>query len=98
MITLIDSMKGQPEFFIFSVHAAFAWEITRCILLKHYRIFSNFFLDLFGKYPSPEELQGVVYDRACDFHPFLIRLAEEGNEEASRYLQLFFMVDIFHVN
>ena len=56
------------------------------------------FLDLFGKYPSREELQGVVYDRACDFHPFLIRLAEEGNEEVSRYLQLFFMVDIFHVN
>ena len=58
----------------------------------------KFFLDLFGKYPSPEELQEVVYDCACDFHPFLILLAEEGNEEASRYLQLFFMVDIFHVN
>ena len=58
----------------------------------------TYFLDIFGRYPSPSELKGIVYDRACDLHPFLIRLAEEGNEDAARYLELFYMVDIFHVN
>ena len=46
---------------------------------------------------ATHELKGIVYDRACDLHPFVVRLAEEDNEDAARYLKLFYMVDIFKI-
>ena len=56
-----------------------------------------YLIDLFGNNPSSNVLQGIVYDRACDMHPFLQNLSKNGNIIASYYLKLHFMVDIFHV-
>ena len=47
-------------------------------------------------HPSPDEIKGIVYDRACDLHPFLKRLSKEGNHSASIYKQLTHIVDIIH--
>ena len=51
-------------------------------------------IDLFGD--CMEELLGIVYDRACDLHPFVLRLAKEGNVHAEALSQLQYIVDIFH--
>ena len=45
---------------------------------------------------SPDKIRGIVYDRACDLHPFIVRLAEEGNEAARAMMDLVYIVDIFH--
>ena len=43
-------------------------------------------------------LKFVGYDRACDFHPFLINLSKKGNAGAKILLNhVKFLVDIFHV-
>ena len=55
-----------------------------------------YLVDLFGHEPN-NNLHGIVYDRACGLHPFLRRLANEGNELAKIYSDLNYMVDIFHV-
>ena len=56
----------------------------------------TYLVDLFGE-ELAQKLHGIVYDRACGLHPFLIRLAREGNDLAHIYSQLHFIVDIFHV-
>ena len=74
------------------------------VRLSHWEMYtaeslSNIFLwliDLFGEKPSPEILKGIVYDRACDLHPFINRLYSEGNSTAKAYKDLAFIVDIFH--
>ena len=43
-------------------------------------------LDTFNTIPSSNDIQGIVYDRACDLKPYLERLSLEGNEFASNYL------------
>ena len=53
-------------------------------------------IDLFGENPSDKELKGIVYDRSCDLHPFIERLARENNQIAESYSKLQFIVDIFH--
>ena len=57
----------------------------------------TYLLDLFGESPQPSDLSGIVYDRACDLHPFIERLHREGNFAASKYQNLDFIVDAFHV-
>ena len=42
------------------------------------------------------ELNGIVYDRACDLHPFVKRLSAEGNTEAQWISTLQFVVDVWH--
>ena len=37
-------------------------------------------LDIFGDYPSKELLTGVCIDRACDVHPYVKRIGNEGHE------------------
>ena len=37
-----------------------------------------------------------MYDRACDLKHFIRRLAAEGNIVAARFLEILYMVDIFH--
>ena len=74
------------------------------IRLSHWEMYtaeslSNVFLfliDLFGQYPNVDQISGIVYDRACDLHPFLKRLSKEGNETASQFKLLTHIVDIFH--
>ena len=56
----------------------------------------TYLVDLFGE-ELEQNLHGIVYDRACGLHPFLMRLAQEGNNLAKKYSKLQFMVDIFHV-
>lgn len=54
------------------------------------------FVDVFGKQPLKSVLSGIVYDRACDLLPYLERLSVEGNEIAKHFVNLRFIVDIFH--
>jgi hypothetical protein len=56
----------------------------------------KYIVDVFGEYPTFEQIRGLVYDRCCELKPFLQRLAGEGNDIASRYLNLLYIVDIFH--
>jgi len=42
-------------------------------------------------------VKGIVYDRACDLHPFIKRLSREGNFSSKNYLFLDYIVDSFHV-
>lgn len=51
-------------------------------------------VDIFGK--DPHQLNAIVYDRACDLHPFLERIGKEGNLVAARFAELDFIVDTFH--
>ena len=53
-------------------------------------------IDTFGECPDTNSVRTIIYDRSCDLHPFLARLAREGNEVARRYSVLDFIVDIFH--
>jgi len=53
-------------------------------------------VDLFGAVPTEDIIRGIVYDRACDLLPFLQRLAKEGNKMAQSYINLFYIVYIFH--
>ena len=55
----------------------------------------RYIVDLFGA--TPHLLRGVGYDRACDLHPFIKRLAANGHEIAKVYADLLYLVDIFHV-
>ncbi|XP_066929429.1 uncharacterized protein [Clytia hemisphaerica] len=41
-------------------------------------------------------LKGIVYDRSCDLHPYVCRLAREGNVFAKEIEELMFIVDVFH--
>ena len=52
-------------------------------------------LDLFGN--DITNLRGIVYDRACDLHPFIEKLAREGNQFAKLIVHLLYLVDVFHV-
>ena len=54
-------------------------------------------IDLFGESPSTNMINGIIYDRACDLHPFLKRLSKEGNNAAKEYKKIIHIVDIFHV-
>ena len=56
-----------------------------------------YLLDIFGTNPTENGLNGIVYDRSCGLHPFLLRLGSAGNSVAGSYAQLNFVVDIFHV-
>ena len=58
-------------------------------------VFSTFF-DIFTLSPAKDLIRTIIYDRACDLHPYLIRLAKEGNEAARHFAELNFIVDIFH--
>ena len=42
------------------------------------------------------DISGVVYDRACDLLPYVLKLMEEGNDFAEALSKLRFIVDIFH--
>lgn len=53
-------------------------------------------IDLFGDKVDREVLRGIVYDRACDLHPYLVNLCQEGNKIAEEYSALRFIVDPFH--
>ena len=57
----------------------------------------TYLIDIFGEDPKPFDLKGIVYDRACELHPFTARLSNEGNFAASKYEKLSYIVDIFHV-
>ena len=74
------------------------------ILLAHYEMFSaeslssvfTYLIDTFSTNPSSTDINGIVYDRACDLHPYLSRLGAEGNEVAMKFSQLKHIVDVFH--
>lgn len=55
----------------------------------------RYLIDLFGA--TPDFISGIGYDRVCDLHPFIKRLADNGNEIAKVYADLLYLVDIFHV-
>ena len=57
----------------------------------------TFLIDMFGSNPASSLIEGVAYDRSCDLHPFIVRLAANGNQIARNYLRLAYMVDIWHV-
>ena len=38
----------------------------------------------------------MVYDRSCDFEPFIFIEAANGNEIANNFLSLDYIVDVFH--
>ena len=42
----------------------------------------TYLIDIFGKNPSPSQLQEIVYDRSCDLHPFLEKLRINGHDIA----------------
>ena len=54
-------------------------------------------IDIFGEKPDANDLKAIVYDRACDLHPFVRRLSSEGNGIADEYSQMDYIVDKFHV-
>ena len=55
-------------------------------------------VDVFGLHPQSTDLISVViYDRACDLHPFIKRLSREGNTIATNFEYIHFMIDDFHV-
>ena len=56
----------------------------------------KYLVDMFGEYPSLDDIKGLVYDRCCELKPFITRLADECNEIARRFLNLMYIVDIFH--
>ena len=74
------------------------------IRLSHYEMFTSeslsmvfkSFVDIFGENPSTSDLMTIVYDRSCDLHPYLKKLANNGNKIAENYLRLQYIVDIFH--
>lgn len=57
-----------------------------------------FIFNLFGKAAENfSRLKALGYDRTCDFHPFLERLANRGNLGAQLLLsKVKFLVDKFH--
>ena len=67
------------------------WEMYTAESLSH--VFMCL-VDLFGD--NLDELFGIVYDRACGLHPFIKRLAAEGNDVAIKLCNLAYIVDIFH--
>ena len=54
-----------------------------------------YLIDTFGN--SPNNVEGIVNDRACGLHPFIKRLSGESHILAENYEKLKFIVDIFHV-
>ena len=74
------------------------------VRLSHWEMYTHeslssvftYLVDLFGDNPA-HHISGIVYDRACDLHPFVTRLAREGNNIAKQYEMLHYVVDIFHV-
>ena len=75
------------------------------IRLSHWEMFTSeslssvftWLVDLFSSTPDIiRYIRGIVYDRACGLKPFIQRLANEGNVVAARFLQLMYIVDIFH--
>jgi hypothetical protein len=74
------------------------------IRLSHYEMFSaeslssivTYLLDTFSADPKKSDISGIVYDRSCDLHPYLTRLAAEENDIAKKFCMLKFIVDIFH--
>ena len=53
-------------------------------------------IDIFSDNPSENDIKGIVYDRSCDLHPYLVRLGNEDNNTAEKYSRLHYVVDIFH--
>lgn len=37
-------------------------------------------IELFGTEPGPDLLTGVAIDRACDVHPYVRRIGQEGSQ------------------
>ena len=59
-------------------------------------IFSSL-MDLFyHRVDKDNLLSGVVYDSSCDLLPYMERLSREGNDIASYFTKLRYVVDIFH--
>ena len=73
------------------------------IRLSHFEMFTaeslsmvfTSLIDIFNESPS-NHLAGVVYDRSCDLYPYILKLAQNGNKIAQSYLDLIYIVDIFH--
>ena len=57
----------------------------------------KYIVDIFGEHPTSKDIKGMVYDRCCELKPFIKRLAEEGNVVTRKYINLSYIVDIFHV-
>lgn len=51
-------------------------------------------MDIFIENEIDLLLTCIVHDRACDFHPFVSKLANAGN--AKKIVNLKYIVDIFH--
>ena len=54
-------------------------------------------VDIFGDFPNDDDLSGIVIDRACDVHPYALRLGQEGHQICEHYAAKHWMVDPFHV-
>ena len=55
-------------------------------------------IELFGETPQPSLLTGVLIDRACDVHPYVKRIGEEGSKVCQYFAtKLKWAVDRFHI-
>ena len=59
--------------------------------------FISLLVEIFGPDPDPDDIRGIVIDRACDVAFYCESLAKEGNEVCQKYAKLAWAVDPFHV-
>ena len=74
------------------------------IRLSHWEMFTSeslslvvsCLIDLFGVGNNSDDIKGIVYDRACELHPFISRLSSGGNLNVATFVNIPYIVDIFH--
>ena len=107
VITSEEGCKKRKDIETFYGRSAGMFYVFRScgIRLSHWEMFTaeslssvfTWLVDLFSSTPDLiNSLRGIVYDRACELKPFIQRLAEEGNVVAARFLEILYIVDIFH--
>ena len=51
-----------------------------CIHAETCTDFILLLIEIFGTSPGKDDLTGVAIDRACDVHPYLTRIGNEGSQ------------------
>ena len=84
-----------------------------CISSESCTAFQLLLFELFGEFPDQHDLTGIVIDRgfrfllcfislklfkACDVHPYVKRVGEQGHHACAHYANLAWMVDPFHID
>ena len=57
-----------------------------CIHAETCTDFILLLIEIFGKAPGKDDLTGVAIDRACDVHPYLTRIGNEGSQVVFSFL------------